>query len=312
MNDRTRDLYEELKYRFGFPPRATAAPLKASNIARGLGLSGGLVGRIANVYAENVEQILDEFVVRAASRPTTLGFKNFEEVREAVSDAHQQLFLDAGKALAEEFPSQEFQAPAIAELDAQRGRILEHLNRDLRIRWRDSEVEKVVPEKEREQKFKILLSAGQAKIDFEAFAADATRSGNSVGILFIDIDYFKELNKRWNETIVDQSILPEAQKLLAKLVQGRGEAYRYGGEEFVIIVPNLDAREAKAFAEKVRDTFERQSFSIRGQTQKITLSIGVALWPENGATYDQVVQAANDAEAKAKQARNAVKVAGEH
>jgi len=65
----------------------------------------------------------------------------------------------------------------------------------------------------------------------------------------------------------------------------------------------------EAFAEKVRKTFEEHVFEIAGQVEKITVSIGVALWPEHGTTYKAVLEAANRAEADAKQTRNVVQVA---
>jgi diguanylate cyclase (GGDEF)-like protein len=139
--------------------------------------------------------------------------------------------------------------------------------------------------------------------------AKAQEHGNPVAVLFVDLDHFKALNARWTNATVDETLLPAAQRLLAKLVQGRGEAYRHGGEEFLLIMPNMDRREAEAFAEKVRDAFERQTFEVRGASQAITVSVGVALWPDHGATYNEVLEAANRAELQAKQTRNTVKTA---
>jgi hypothetical protein len=66
----------------------------------------------------------------------------------------------------------------------------------------------------------------------------------------------KRENERWTHAKVDQTILPEVQRLLARLVQGCGEAYRHGGEELILMMPNLDTSEAQAFGEKVRVAFE--------------------------------------------------------
>ena len=96
---------------------------------------------------------------------------------------------------------------------------------------------------------------------------------------------------------------------MARLVQGRGEAYRHGGEEFLLIMPNLDTSEAQAFGEKVRIAFEDHRFEVDGETVKITVSIGVALWPVHGDVYREVLQAANRAEVEAKERRNSVTVA---
>jgi diguanylate cyclase (GGDEF)-like protein len=165
------------------------------------------------------------------------------------------------------------------------------------------------PTKEREQKFGILLSPAQAGRDFEEWAREAEAVGNPIAILFVDVDEFKALNARLTEVKVDQTVLPDIQNLLAKLVQGRGEAYRQGGEEFVIVMPNLDPAEAAAFGEKVRGAFAQRTFATGSSEERVTVSVGVAVWPEHGATYEAVLAAANRAEAEAKKTRNVVRIA---
>ncbi len=128
--------------------------------------------------------------------------------------------------------------------------------------------------------------------------------------MLVDLDHFKALNEWWTNATIDETILPVVQKLLAKLVQGRGEAYRHGGEEFLLIMPNMNAREAEAFAEKVRETFERYPFEVKGRPQPMTVSVGAAIWPDHGATHQEVLEAANRAELEAKRTWNAVRVAG--
>lgn len=312
MNDQATELYEELKYRFRFPPHSKAESIKADFAERGLGLSGGCSDQVANSYLQNVEEILNEFTERIVSRRAHFGFKGIDDARNVVVDVHSRLFTEAGLFLAKEFPTgfDIYGPAAVGRLDSQKDQVLGHLQRTLNIRWRESsDAHAAVVSKEREQKFGILLSARQAQIDFESQAAEAGKFGNSIAVLFLDIDRFKVLNQRWTETIVDKTILLPAQELLSKLVQGRGESYRHGGEEFVIIMPNLDSREAVAFAEKIREAFESQSFQVQDEIVNITLSIGVALWPVNGPNYDEVLAAANRAEAQAKQTRNTVKAA---
>jgi diguanylate cyclase (GGDEF)-like protein len=126
--------------------------------------------------------------------------------------------------------------------------------------------------------------------------------------VFIDLDHFKALNERWANAVVDKTILPAVQNLLAKLAQGRGGAYRHGGEECLLIMPNMDVREAGVFAERVRRAFEQHLFEVEGMPQPITVSVGVAVWPDHGKTYQEMLEAANRAELEAKRTRNAVKV----
>lgn len=177
------------------------------------------------------------------------------------------------------------------------------------LREKVSALRPVVPTKELEQKFKILLSQPQEQKDFDAWRADAVQYSFSIGVLFIDIDHFKEVNSRHTETKVDETILPEAQRLLKQLTEHRGGAYRHGGEEFVVILPNHDREEVIAFAEKVRAAFEIHKFQVDGTSEAVTVSIGVAICPDHGEALSDVLAAANSAEHLAKsEGRNTVRI----
>lgn len=159
------------------------------------------------------------------------------------------------------------------------------------------------PLKELEQKFKILLSAAQAKVDFELWVTDLGADATAA-VLFIDIDHFKQFNTKYTETSVDQTLLPDAMKLIKHLSHHRGGAYRHGGEEFLVILPNVDRDEAQNFAEKLRSAFEKTSFLVQGNSEHMTVSIGIAMYPQHGQTYGDVLQQANLAKALAKKRRN--------
>ena len=166
----------------------------------------------------------------------------------------------------------------------------------------------VAPTKELEQKFKILLSQPQEQRDFDNWRAGAGEPSFPIGVLFIDIDNFKELNNRHTETTVDKTILPQAQILLRQVTAHRGGAYRHGGEEFVVLLPNHDLDEAARFAEKLRKAFETCRFQVSDEEEALTVSIGVAIWPDHGKTLSEVLDAANEAEHLAKrEGRNAVR-----
>jgi len=154
--------------------------------------------------------------------------------------------------------------------------------------------------KELEQKFKILLSPSQEQKDFDLWKIDAEEFKYQIGVLFIDIDNFKELNSKYTEIIIDKTILVESQLFLKQLTRQRGEAYRHGGEEFVVILPNYNFNEATEFAEKLRIAFEDKTFIVNGNEERFTVSIGVALWPCHGNNFLEVLAAANGAENQAK------------
>ena len=158
--------------------------------------------------------------------------------------------------------------------------------------------------KEFDQKFGILLSGGQARIDFEIWAGELRPAGAAIAILFVDIDNFKRLNSKHTETIIDETILPDAMRLIQRMVNQRGGAYKQGGEEFLVILPNHDGPEAGAFAEKLRLGMQNTIFKVKDQVEQVTVSVGVACWPQHGQTYDEVLRKANQAEAEAKRTKN--------
>jgi diguanylate cyclase (GGDEF)-like protein len=160
--------------------------------------------------------------------------------------------------------------------------------------------------KELDQKFKILLSPDQIKNDFNEWAKQLAPIDGQITVLFIDLDKFKQLNTEYTEPIADQDFLPDAMRMTESSVRGRGEAANHGGDEYVLILPNHDAAEAVAFSEKLRRRFEQHIFTVAGDKVPITISIGVALWPLHGPTYDDVLTKASSAKQSAKAHRNRV------
>jgi diguanylate cyclase (GGDEF)-like protein len=163
--------------------------------------------------------------------------------------------------------------------------------------------------KELEQNFKILLSRNQAKKDFEGWAEALRTSKRSIAVLFVDIDHFKRLNETYTHATIDRTLLPQFMVLLKDIVQFRGEGYRYGGEEFLLILPNHDSEEAKQFAERLLGIIQTCQFDIDGKFESVTVSIGIAICPQHGTTYEDILQKANDTEAIAKAQRNTARLA---
>jgi diguanylate cyclase (GGDEF)-like protein len=169
---------------------------------------------------------------------------------------------------------------------------------------RFSKVESEVPnqpsnKKEKEQKFGILNSLGQAAIDFPLYSS-GLGTDVSVGVVFLDIDDFKSLNVQFMESIVDQNILIPFQQMLSSACLYRGDAYRHGGEEFLILLPNHTAEEVMQFAEHLRQRIEAKDFSVGESSVRITVSIGIAFCPKHGVELQDLIEKANRAEHEAK------------
>jgi two-component system cell cycle response regulator len=99
--------------------------------------------------------------------------------------------------------------------------------------------------------------------------------GNDLTCLMIDLDHFKQINDNFGHDFGDQ-VLKEFALTLQKLVQSVDMIFRYGGEEFVVLLPKTDLYGGVQVAENIRAYFEKKSYQYEGQSIVITVSIGVA------------------------------------
>ena len=137
--------------------------------------------------------------------------------------------------------------------------------------------------------------------------ARAQRYGHPLSVLLLDIDHFKRVNDNYGHVIGDR-VLERLGLLLRESVRSENSVCRYGGEEFAIIVPELGAEAASEMAERLREIVEQTNFdSGRDHKVQITVSIGVAAFPESAGTVEQLTKAADTAlYAAKKQGRNCV------
>ncbi|PIU52998.1 MAG: hypothetical protein COS90_08560 [Deltaproteobacteria bacterium CG07_land_8_20_14_0_80_60_11] len=136
------------------------------------------------------------------------------------------------------------------------------------------------------------------------------RKGASLGLIMLDLDYFKHFNDTFGHEAGD-NLLRTLGKFLASQVRREDVACRYGGEEFVLILAEASQEIVRQRAEDIRREFPKLQVMHRGQMlESVTLSLGVAMFPDHGATGRDVLRAADDAMYRAKfQGRNRVVVA---
>jgi len=144
----------------------------------------------------------------------------------------------------------------------------------------------------------------------EREAQRARRRGTAVGIIMGDIDHFKHLNDTYGHEAGDV-VLRELGTLFRRHTRAEDVACRYGGEEFLLIMPEVSLKIARQRAEELRILVEELlQIQWQEQTLNITISIGVAALPDHGYNMKEVVNAADSALYQAKaRGRNQVVVA---
>jgi len=127
----------------------------------------------------------------------------------------------------------------------------------------------------------------------EKIAASSIRENSLIGILMIDIDYFKQVNDTLGHDAGDE-VLSKLAQVLLKTVRESDFVVRYGGEEFIAILQNLkNEKDALEVAEKIRKTFENIEISINGEKFKKTISIGVSIFPIDNTSIWKCIKCAD-------------------
>ncbi len=129
----------------------------------------------------------------------------------------------------------------------------------------------------------------------------ATRAKQPLGIIMLDIDHFKQFNDNFGHEAGD-AVLRELGLFLRSNVRGEDIACRYGGEEFVLIMPNASLKITKKRAEKLREGVKHLTVEFNNQVlDSLTISLGLAMLPEQGSTGEIILRAADGALYEAKQ-----------
>ena len=138
----------------------------------------------------------------------------------------------------------------------------------------------------------------------------ADRYKHALSVFMLDIDYFKPINDTLGHQAGDK-ILSSLAKMLESSVRITDYASRYGGEEFVVLLPETSLTKATELAERLRIEIAEHSISIGDNKEhNITVSIGVSTYPEHGDSGEDLLNAADSAMYTAKAAgRNCVRMA---
>lgn len=197
---------------------------------------------------------------------------------------------------------------------------------DLTRSWRDSEVQalltiahqvwqainqaRLFAEKEQQSLTDSLtgcLNRRAFEVQLDSGLQTAMDINQPVSLVIIDIDRFKSINDRYGHTTGDY-VLRVVGNILRGEVLGVGTAARWGGEEFALVLPGIGVEEASTMAESIRTRMEQEEIPVIDG--HMTVSIGIATFPSNASSRDEMVELADEALYKAKDTgRNRICVA---
>lgn len=142
--------------------------------------------------------------------------------------------------------------------------------------------------------------------------SNGKRANQNLGVIMIDIDHFKKYNDTHGHDAGDFVLVEIAELLRNKLREGDIPC-RYGGEELVMVMPGATKEITAARAESMRETIEKHAFVYQGNNLNgVTVSLGVAEYPQDGDTSISLMKAADTALYRAKDSgRNQVVLAGQ-
>ncbi len=123
--------------------------------------------------------------------------------------------------------------------------------------------------------------------------ARSSRFSAPMSLIFMDLDHFKTVNDEYGHQ-AGSRLLAEVSATLKAQVRSIDLCFRYGGDEFVVILPGTDKRTASKIAERLIGTLRRSSFLVPpGLSLKVRASLGIASYPEDGTSGSEVLQTAD-------------------
>lgn len=179
--------------------------------------------------------------------------------------------------------------------------------KDRQIQSMMADLEKARLKAEKLARFDALTGVLSRRAVLEALNEEverAKRHGDGLACLMLDLDRFKTINDRYGHQFGDQALRRIA-RVIAELCRAYDHLGRYGGEEFLLILPETQIDGAVAYAERVRRAVEQTA--LNGDDERLTLSIGVAEWLSSDGSPETLIAEADQALFEAKAAgRNQV------
>lgn len=145
---------------------------------------------------------------------------------------------------------------------------------------------------------------------FEREISRMSRYDKKFSVLFMDIDFFKRVNDTRGHWIGSR-LLIEVAKLIKTCTRACDYSFRYGGDEFVIVLVDTTPENSHKVAERIRKTIEQHEFVVGAEKVNLTVSIGLAVFPDHAKSTVELIQLADQAMYDGKRkSRNIVFLAG--
>ena len=122
----------------------------------------------------------------------------------------------------------------------------------------------------------------------------AARTGRKMAVMMMDVDGFKGVNDRLGHGVGNE-LLKEVANLLRFAVRVGDEPFRFGGDEFVLLLSDADGAGAQVVASRIQDIYRSMGQTLRGSDVDISFSIGIAVFPDDGATPEVLLAHADGA-----------------
>ncbi|MCI5221449.1 MAG: diguanylate cyclase [Candidatus Electrothrix sp. AR4] len=144
-----------------------------------------------------------------------------------------------------------------------------------------------------------LYNRRHMEASFQREISRAQRHNSLLGVIMIDVDHFNVFNDTYGHDLGDM-VLRELGNFLLHHTREEDIACRYGGEEFFIIMPEASLENTYKRAEQLKKGVEELAVKRDNEYHTVTISLGIATFPEHGATADEIVRAADSALYQAK------------
>ena len=122
----------------------------------------------------------------------------------------------------------------------------------------------------------------------------AARTGRRMAVMMMDVDRFKTVNDGLGHGMGNE-LLKEVANLLRFAVRVGDEPYRFGGDEFVLLLSDADGDGARIVATRIQEIYRSMGQTLRGTDVQVSFSIGIAVFPDDGATPEVLLARADEA-----------------